>query len=169
MSVLTALAWLVPYETAALSALSVYTIQLCTMSRHFMQSHLRKVHACLDVTSHMHFWQNDRGPLRATAVTRGWNRYRNNSQRRKVTLEKKIFPPLLQGFEPATFQSGIRQSNHWAIAAPHFSIHSHWALNCLVQKGVGRLHLNLIIIVTKPNGQDSTPGQGRDKDSFSIF
>ena len=30
--VLTALAWLVPHETAAISALSVYTIQPCTMS-----------------------------------------------------------------------------------------------------------------------------------------
>ena len=42
-----------------------------------MQSHIRKVYACLAVTCHLHFWQNDRGLLRATAVTRGWNRYRN--------------------------------------------------------------------------------------------
>ena len=45
---------------------------------HFMQSHIRKVYACLAVTCHLHFWQNDRGLLRATAVTRGWNGYRNN-------------------------------------------------------------------------------------------
>ena len=32
--VLTALAWLVPHETAAISAHSVYTIQPCTMSLH---------------------------------------------------------------------------------------------------------------------------------------
>ena len=32
--VLTALAWLVPHETAAISAFSVYTIQPCTMSLH---------------------------------------------------------------------------------------------------------------------------------------
>ena len=25
---------------------------------HFMQSHIRKVHACLAVTCHLHFWQN---------------------------------------------------------------------------------------------------------------
>ena len=37
------------------------------MSRHFMQSHIRKVHACLAVTCHLHFWQNDRDLLRATA------------------------------------------------------------------------------------------------------
>ena len=56
---------------------------------HFMQSHIRKVYACLTVTCHLHFWQNDRGRLRATAVTRGWNGYRNRSQHRKLTLEKK--------------------------------------------------------------------------------
>ena len=45
-----------------------------------MQSHIHKVHACLAVTCHLHFWQNDRDLLRATAVTRGWNGYRNKSQ-----------------------------------------------------------------------------------------
>ena len=38
---------------------------------HFMQSHMRKVYACLAVTCHLRFWQNDRGLSRATAVTRG--------------------------------------------------------------------------------------------------
>ena len=74
--VLTALAWLVPHETAAVSAQV-----LCTPYNHapchFMQSHIRKVYACLAVTCHLHFWQNDRDLLRATAVTRGWNGYRN--------------------------------------------------------------------------------------------
>ena len=82
---------------------------------HFMQSHIRKVYACLAVTCHLHLWRNDRGLLRATVVTRGWNGYRNKSQHRKLTLEKKILPPLLQGFEPATFRSRVRRSNHWAI------------------------------------------------------
>ena len=36
----------------------------------------RGVYACLGVTCHLHFWQNDRGLLRATAVTRGWNEHR---------------------------------------------------------------------------------------------
>ena len=84
---------------------------------HFMQSRIRKMYACLAVTCHLRFWQNDRGLLRATAVTRGWNGYRNKSQHRKSTLEKKILPPLQQGFEPATFQSRVRRSNHWAIPA----------------------------------------------------
>ena len=77
----------------------MYTIQP-DVPCHFMQSHIRKVYACLAVTCHLHFWQNDRDILRATAVTRGWNRYRNKSQHRKSTLEKKILPPLQQGFEP---------------------------------------------------------------------
>ena len=69
---------------------------------HFMQSHIRKVYACWAVTCHLHLWQNDRGLLRATAVTRGWNGHRNKSQHRRLTLEKNILPPLLQGFEPTT-------------------------------------------------------------------
>ena len=59
-----------PHETAAVSAQV-----LCTPYNHapchFMQSHIRKVYACLAVTCHLHFWQNDRELLRATAVTRG--------------------------------------------------------------------------------------------------
>ena len=57
---------------------------------------------CLAVTCHLYFWQNDRDLLSATAITHGWNRYRNKSQHRKSTLEKKILPLLLQGLEPAT-------------------------------------------------------------------
>ena len=71
-----ALAWLVPHETAAISAQV-----LCTPYNHapchFMQSHIRKVYACLAISCHLRFWQNDRDLLRATAVTRGWNGYRN--------------------------------------------------------------------------------------------
>ena len=95
------------HETAAVS---VHV--LCTPYNHapchFMQSHIRKVYACLAVIWHLHFWQNGRDLLRASAVTRGWNGYRNKSQHRKLTTEKKIHPPLLQGFEPVTFQSRVR-------------------------------------------------------------
>ena len=96
---LTALAWLVPHETAANSAQV-----LCTPYNHdFMQSHIyiyiHKVYACLAVTCHLHIWQNDRDFLHATAVTQGWNGYRNKSQHRKLTLEKKILSPPLQGFK----------------------------------------------------------------------
>ena len=90
--VLTALAWLVPQESAARESQSQRI--LCTPYNHapchFMQSHICKVYACLAVTCHLRFWQNDRGLLRATAVTRGWNGYQNKSQHRKLTLEKKF-------------------------------------------------------------------------------
>ena len=73
---------------------------------HFMQSHIRKAHACLAVTCHLHFWQNDRVLLHATAVTLGWNRYWKKSQHRKLTLENKILLLLLQGFNPWPFDHG---------------------------------------------------------------
>ena len=96
----------------------------------FMQSHISKVYACLAVTRHLHFWQNDRDLLRATAVTRGWNRYRNKSQHEKSTLAKKFLSPLLQGFEPATFQSRVRRSNHRAIPAPALNFKAkYWVLH----------------------------------------
>ena len=68
-----------------------------------MQSHIRKVHAYLAVTCHLHFRQNDRDLLRATAITRGRNGYRNKSQYRKLTLEKKFLLMLLKGLEPGPF------------------------------------------------------------------
>ena len=112
-----AVTWLVAPETAAVSAPSVYTIQKCTVSRRFMQSYIRRVHACIAVTCHLHFWHNDRDLLRATAVTRWWNGYRNKRHHRKLTLEKKILPPFLPGLKPATFRSRVRRSNHRDIPA----------------------------------------------------
>ena len=35
----------------------------------FIRCHIRRVHVCLAVTCHLHFWQNDQYHLRATAVT----------------------------------------------------------------------------------------------------
>ena len=72
----------------------------------------------MGVTCHLHFWQNDRGLLRSTAVTRGVERTPNKSQHTKLTLEKKIFPPLLLGLELATFRSRVRRSNQHAIPSP---------------------------------------------------
>ena len=86
------------------------------------KSHIVMVHACLVVNCHLQFWQNGRVLLRATAVTRRWNWYRNKSQHRKLTLEKKIHTSLLLGIESATFRSRIRRSNHWAIAAARTAI-----------------------------------------------
>ena len=76
-----------------------------------------KVYACLGVTCQLHFWQNDRGLLLATAVTLGMERTPKKSQHTKLTLEKKIFPPLLPGFELATFRSGVWRSYQQAVPA----------------------------------------------------
>ena len=61
---------------------------------HFMQSHIRKVYACLAVTCHLHLWQNDWDILRATAVTRGWNGYRSLTERTNTNhvLSKLALP-----------------------------------------------------------------------------
>ena len=96
---------------------------------HFMQSHICKVHACLAVTCHLHFWQNDRGLLRATAITRGWNRYRNKSQHRKSTLEKKILSPLLQGLE----RDKKRDSPCWCLGPTDTEYRSYYkSVQCLI-------------------------------------
>ena len=90
-----------------LGASSVYAIQvLCMLVLSiFIWRHIRRVHVCLAVTCHLLFWQHHWDLLCATAVTRGWNGYRNRSQHKKLTLEKKLLPPLLLGSEPVTFPS----------------------------------------------------------------
>ena len=73
--VLTVLAWLVPHETAAILAQV-----LCTPYNHVTSCKATYVRCvCLAVTCHLHFWQNDWDLLCATAVTWGWNGYRNKS------------------------------------------------------------------------------------------
>ena len=61
------------------------------------------VYACLAVTFHLDFWQNDRDLLRATAVTRGRNGYRNKSQHRTLTLEKKFSRRSCRDSNPGPF------------------------------------------------------------------
>ena len=49
----------------------------------------------------------------------GVERTPNESQHAELILEKKILPPLLPGFEHATFRSRVRRSNQQAIPAYH--------------------------------------------------
>ena len=90
-----------PHETAAVSAQV-----LCTPYNHapchFMHSHIRTVYACLAVTCHLHFWQNDRD-LTCYCGNTGWNGYRNKSQHRKSTLEKKILRRSCRDSNPRPF------------------------------------------------------------------
>ena len=84
-----------------------------------MQSHIRKVYACLAVTCHLRFWQNDRGLLRATAVTRGWNGYRNKSQHRKWPWRRKFSRRSSRDSNPRPFdhESGAPAvTSTWAMS-----------------------------------------------------
>ena len=121
----------------------------------FNKIHIRKVYACLAVTCHLHFWQNDRDFLRATVVTRGWNGYRNKSQHRKSTLEKKILPAFQQGFEPATFQSRVRCSNHWAIPPPRSLSFVRWIIY-LKRNNVSFVSVLSVLSVYAPERRSSS-------------
>ena len=57
-------------------------------------------YTCFAVTCHLHFWHNGRSLLRATAVTRGRNRYWNKIQHRKLTPVKKILNLFCRGSNP---------------------------------------------------------------------
>ena len=94
------------WNCCCLGAHFVYTIQLSTsftVSRH-AKPHTR-VQECLDVTCHLHFWQNDRNllVLFATAVTWGWNGCQKKCQHRKLTMGKKII--FLLGLQPVIFSN----------------------------------------------------------------
>ena len=107
------------WNCCRLGASSVYNIQPYTSLQCPSSEATCMGCACgLSVTCHLYVWQNGFDLLRATSLTRGRNGYRNKSQHRKLTVEKKIIPPLQQGFEPATFRTQVRRSDHWAIPAP---------------------------------------------------
>ena len=106
------------------------------------------MHVCQAVNCHLHFWQNDRDVLRATAVTRWWNGYQNKSQHRKLTLEKKVFPPLQWRLEPGTFLQWIQCSNRWAIPLP-MSVFCFFCSSplCLSKQSVVLLELLLFYVL----------------------
>ena len=64
---------------------------------HFMQSHIHKVHACLVVTCHQHYWQNDQDLLRATAVKQGRGSYQNKESSQKVDPGEENYPTARAG------------------------------------------------------------------------
>ena len=103
--------WLVQCEIVAILARVLrtsYNHAGLQPGSHFLQSHIHRVHVCLTVICHLHFWQNGWGHLHATAVTWGWNgQWNKESANKKLTMEKRILLLLLPGLEPMTFQSGI--------------------------------------------------------------
>ena len=64
---------------------------------------IRNVYACLAVTCHLRFWQNDWGLLRATAVTWGWNGYQNKSQHRSWPWRRKFSRCSKRDLNPQPF------------------------------------------------------------------
>ena len=66
---------------------------VCACVRAYVRACVR---ACSTVTCHLHFWQNVWDLLRATAVTRGWNEYRNESAQ-KVDLGEENYPACPAG------------------------------------------------------------------------
>ena len=118
------------WNCCRLGASSVYIIQPYTsLQCNFIQSHVGRVYMCLAVTCHLHFWQNDRDRLRATALTRGWNGYRNKSQHRKFTLEKveSCTYPRSAMYPTTCTRRDIRTGNRfqWEHRSPHRT-HTKW-------------------------------------------
>ena len=72
-----------------------------------------RLYACLGVTCHLHL----PGSFTCHCGNTGVERAPNKSQHTKLTLEKKILPPPLPGFELTTFRSRVRLSYQPAIAA----------------------------------------------------
>ena len=97
-------AWLLPRETAGFSTRQVVcaVIQPYTsLQWYFIQTHIGRVDVggcgwmCggLAVSCHLTFGRNDRDLLRATAVTRGSNEYRNKPESaQKVDLGEENSP-----------------------------------------------------------------------------
>ena len=48
--------------------LNIHELVIALFDCHFIQSHIRRVRACLAVTYYLHFWQNDRDLLHAAEV-----------------------------------------------------------------------------------------------------
>ena len=71
-----------------------------------------RVYACLEVTCHLQFWQNDQGLLHATAVTQGWTDTERESAKRVNSGWKKTLSPLQPGLELTTFPSKVWHSTN---------------------------------------------------------
>ena len=96
----------------------MYTIQLCTMSHHFMQSHICRMHACLAVTCHLHFWQNNGDLLFATEVTPCMNSCRCSDN---LHLKQILF---------LNISSPVAKIKHARMhTRTHTRIHTHTLLN----------------------------------------
>ena len=76
-----------PYVLFSLYVLQPYDVPGYS---HFLPSHIRSVLVWLGVTSHLHFWQNDRDFFTCYCSNTGMDRIPNRSQYSILTLEKKL-------------------------------------------------------------------------------
>ena len=112
--------WLVPCETAAVSA-----HVLCTPYNHAPAYGVTSfkvtcsAYVCLAVTCHLHFWQNNWDLLCATVVTQGLtdSEIRVSTEGWPWRRKFSCFLPLLLGLERLTFSFSHEFPTlyHWAI------------------------------------------------------
>ena len=109
-----------------------------------MQSHIRKTHACLAVTCHLHFWQNDGDLLCITAVTRVWNAFRNKSQHRLWSTDhgEETSPAAPMGSDESRFNVSLIVKEKVAIQSPQITI--------LTEKGEPKRHRTLLLTSLTP-------------------
>ena len=117
----------VTWNCCRLGARTVYTIQPCTsLQCHFIQSHNYMQGACVfSCNLPQALLAEWPGSFTCYYLNTGEKMDTKISQHRELTLEKKILPPLLQGFEPATFQSRVRRTNHWVMPARQY-LYPYW-------------------------------------------
>ena len=64
------------------------------------------------------------GSFTCHCTNMGVERTPSKSQHTKLTLEKKSFPPLLPGFELATFRSRVQRSHQQAMSYQQTNLHT---------------------------------------------
>ena len=81
------------------------------------------MHACLTVTCHLHFWQNDWDFYTcATAITQGWKGHRNESAQKADPEKKKRKKKKLSPATPAEIRT--RDLPHACVVFGHRTLSS---------------------------------------------
>ena len=81
----------------------------------FIWSHVCRMHVCLALTCHLHFWQNDRDLLHATEVTQG-----GTDTEITVSSGEENPPAFPAGTWTRDLLIMSPSLYHWAIPAPQF-------------------------------------------------
>ena len=94
-----------PRRTFCVHHTTMYQFTVC----HFIRSHIRRLHVCLTVTCHLHFWQNNRDLLRASAVT-GVATDTKIEVCTESLLRRRKVPRRWPGNESVIFRQRVRHS-----------------------------------------------------------